>query len=276
VSAPVLDATDQPEAPLADELPPDAWDHPVPDRKRLLSYVGRWGRARRWLPRDAERIYDVGSAFGYGTAALTGHVGDRRRVVGIECDDEHLVAAQQRYPWVPVLRGWAERLPGDDQSVDAVALLDVIEHVAEPADVVKEIHRVLRPGGVLVLTTPHKGLLERFDSLNLYPALCKRFTKWPPLDEADGAASGRHLHFSVDELRALLEPEFVIEKVELTGLGLAELVHLFGLIVCKGILRSQALYHAIFPLHFAVYLADDLVPLGKASFYVSIKARRAG
>jgi SAM-dependent methyltransferase len=272
MTAPLLDV--EVDAPLADELPADAWDHPAPNRKRLLSYVGRWGRARRWLPRDAERIYDVGSAFGYGTAALTGHVGDRRRVVGIECDDAHLASAPQRYPWVPVLRGWAERLPGPDQSVDAVTLLDVIEHVADPEEVVAEIHRVLRPGGILVLTTPHKGLLERFDSLNLYPALRKRFPNWPPLDEADAAASGKHLHFSVDELRALLEPEFTIEEIELTGLGLAELVHLFGLIVLKGILGSQRLYHAIFPLHFSVYLLDDMVPWGKASFYVSVKARR--
>jgi SAM-dependent methyltransferase len=258
-----------------DPLPDDAWDHPVPDRRRVLSYVGRWGRARRWLPRDAERIFDVGSAFGYGTAALTGHVGDRRRVVGIECDPAHLEGAQRRYPWVPVLRGWAERLPAEDGTVDAVALLDVIEHVADPAAVVAEIHRVLRPGGVLVLTTPHKGLLASLDSLNVYPALCRRFPQWLPLDEADGAASGQHMHFSVDELRALLEPEFTVEDVALTGLGLAELVHLFGLIVGKGLLKSSALYHAIFPLHFGVYLLDDLVPFGKASFYVSVKARRA-
>ena len=32
-----------------DPLADDAWDHPVPNRRRILSYVGRWGRARRWL-----------------------------------------------------------------------------------------------------------------------------------------------------------------------------------------------------------------------------------
>ena len=47
-------------------------DDGAPTRPRLLSYVGRWGRARRWLPPEARVVADVGCASGYGTAALTG------------------------------------------------------------------------------------------------------------------------------------------------------------------------------------------------------------
>jgi SAM-dependent methyltransferase len=48
----------------------------------------------------------------------------------------------------------ADALPVEDASVDAVLLLQVLEHVPEPARVLEELHRVLRPGGRLVLTAP--------------------------------------------------------------------------------------------------------------------------
>jgi SAM-dependent methyltransferase len=43
------------------------------------------------------------------------------------------------------------------ESFDVVTLMDVIEHVAEPRALMSEIHRILRPGGVLFVTTPNFG-----------------------------------------------------------------------------------------------------------------------
>jgi SAM-dependent methyltransferase len=48
-------------------------------------------------------------------------------------------------------------IPQPSQSVDIVLLLDVIEHVYEHDQLLKEIARVLRPGGMLLLTTPILG-----------------------------------------------------------------------------------------------------------------------
>jgi ubiquinone/menaquinone biosynthesis C-methylase UbiE len=45
-------------------------------------------------------------------------------------------------------------LPLEDSSVDLVTCLAVIEHVARPQVLLAEAHRVLRPGGALVVTTP--------------------------------------------------------------------------------------------------------------------------
>lgn len=45
-------------------------------------------------------------------------------------------------------------VPFRDSSVDAVILDTVLEHVPEPHRVISEIHRILRPGGVLVCITP--------------------------------------------------------------------------------------------------------------------------
>lgn len=48
----------------------------------------------------------------------------------------------------------ADRLPVDDASFDVVVLTQVLEHVPEPGAVMGELHRVLRPGGTLLLTAP--------------------------------------------------------------------------------------------------------------------------
>src|SRR5262249_51865186 len=54
----------------------------IPRRPRLLSYVGRWRRARRWLPADALRVLDLGCAFGYGSAAVIARRPPGRTIVG--------------------------------------------------------------------------------------------------------------------------------------------------------------------------------------------------
>ena len=53
----------------------------------------------------------------------------------------------------PNVVGDAHRLPFVDRSVDLVLCLQVLEHCRRPADVFREIHRVLAPGGRLVLST---------------------------------------------------------------------------------------------------------------------------
>ena len=58
----------------------------APTRPRILSYVGRWGRARRWLPEDALRVLDIGCSFAYGSAAIQAGGPEGRVVVGVERD----------------------------------------------------------------------------------------------------------------------------------------------------------------------------------------------
>src|SRR3954468_17608123 len=45
--------------------------------------------------------------------------------------------------------------PLEDNRFDCVLLQDVIEHVTKPYDVMAEVHRVTRPGGRVLLRTPH-------------------------------------------------------------------------------------------------------------------------
>jgi SAM-dependent methyltransferase len=51
------------------------------------------------------------------------------------------------------LHGSIDAIPVEDESVDVALCLQVIEHVPDPAAAVRELHRVVRPGGRVLLTT---------------------------------------------------------------------------------------------------------------------------
>lgn len=244
-----------------------------PNRPRLLSFVGRWGRARRWLPVGAARVLDVGCAFGYGTAALNGRGDAPPRVIGIERDEGHIQHAGTAYPWVAFLRGDALNLPFEDGSVDAVVMLDIVEHIADPAAVLAEARRVLRPGGSLVVSVPHRGPLTRLDPNNVYEALRRLRPGWPPLDAYDQSESGTHQHFTVNEMRALLGPAFTVDRVARTGVGASEILHLMFRITFDAVLRWRAAYMALRPLHFIAYLLDDAIPAGPLGYHLTVRAR---
>src|SRR5256885_15800022 len=60
-----------------------------------------------------------------------------------------------RAPGMPVIRGVGERLPFIDESFDLIVCLWVLEHLQDPAAMMREVHRVLRPGGHFVFLTPN-------------------------------------------------------------------------------------------------------------------------
>jgi SAM-dependent methyltransferase len=250
-------------------VPPGA---PAPRRPRILSYVGRWGRARRWLPDDAVRLLDIGCSFAYGSAAIQGGGAEGRVVVGVERDPAHLRGAQERFPWITVLEGDATELPVRDGVADGVTMLDIVEHVDRPEAAIAEARRVLRDGGALVLSVPHRGLLHRLDALNVYEALRRRRPDWPPLEAATESGGHEHRHFRVSELEALLPPHFEVDRVARTGLGLQELFHL-GLLALRVPLRAERVARTLLPLHLVIYLLDDLLPLGRFGYHLTVRAR---
>jgi SAM-dependent methyltransferase len=245
------------------------------DRPRLLSHVGRWGRARRWLPKDARRVIDIGCAFGYGTVAIASRKTPPCWIAGVEYDPGNTRQAHGCYPWLPMVRGDGTLLPFADASIDAVVILDVLEHLAEPSAVLCEVRRVLRPGGALIISVPHRGLLAGLDSNNLYAAIQRKWRRALPLEPCEESASGTHRHFTAPDLQRLLGANFHVDKVARTGFGLGELLHLSLLLLFKGVLRWRGAYLALRSLYFTAYLVEDLAPAGPLGYNLTIRARAA-
>jgi SAM-dependent methyltransferase len=98
-------------------------------------------------------VLEVGCGEGYGTALLAGQTG---RIVGIDYDSATIDHAAQRYPQATFVRANLAALPFPDETFDAVVTLQVIEHVWNHPEFVRGCLRVLRPGGLLIVSTPNR------------------------------------------------------------------------------------------------------------------------
>lgn len=109
-------------------------------------------RRRRLLAQANGRVLDVGAGPGDALRHLTDQV---REVVALEPDPAMVRQLRRRLGEVPVparlVRGGAERLPFPDHSFDSAVVLLVLCTVNDPVASLAEIHRVLRPGGRLLL-----------------------------------------------------------------------------------------------------------------------------
>jgi SAM-dependent methyltransferase len=109
---------------------------------------------QRLMERCAGRdVLEAGSGEGYG-ADLIANVA--RRVIGLDYDDSAVAHVRACYPRVDMRQGNLAELPLDDGSVDVVVNFQVIEHLWDQGQFVDECARVLRPSGVLLMSTPNR------------------------------------------------------------------------------------------------------------------------
>ena len=108
--------------------------------------------------RLAERCVDAdvlgaGCGEGYGADLIAGHA---RRVVAVDYDEAAVAHVRSRYPRVDVMQANLAQLPLPDSSVDIVVNFQVIEHLWDQTQFVVECARVLRPSGLLMMSTPNR------------------------------------------------------------------------------------------------------------------------
>jgi SAM-dependent methyltransferase len=115
-------------------------------------------------------VLDVATGIGYGAHLLASR-GAAASVTGVDISEEAIRTACERYrhPALHYRLIVPGPLPFADDSFDTVVSFETIEHTADPALFLREIRRVLRPGGELVISTPNK----RFHSFG-------RRTPWNP------------------------------------------------------------------------------------------------
>jgi SAM-dependent methyltransferase len=129
-------------------------------RREEMSFQSQARETLPRLPSGAKRILDLGC----GTAALAPDLIDSGRTyTGADRDGSMLAWARQRLKGLSsaLVRADATRLPFATGSFDAVTSLGLFEYLPEPAEVLREVRRVLKPGGVIVLTVPRRDSLYR-------------------------------------------------------------------------------------------------------------------
>jgi len=127
------------------------------------------GRPGYW--NDVVRHFDASDLLldlGCGSGWLSEHF---PRYVGVDAHPEAFGAAVGRVARADVLR-----LPLRDGAFDAVVCKDVLEHVADPRGAVREIARVLRPGGRVYVSVPdaQRWVWEDYTHVRPYPRAALR------------------------------------------------------------------------------------------------------
>jgi SAM-dependent methyltransferase len=110
-----------------------------------------------WVPSTPRVVLDAGCGEGYA-AGLLGEAWPGVRLVGVDYDAVTAAHAARTHGGgrAAYLRGALTALPLADAGVDAALSLQVLEHIWTPGDFVRELARVTRPGGVLVVSTPNR------------------------------------------------------------------------------------------------------------------------
>jgi ubiquinone/menaquinone biosynthesis C-methylase UbiE len=113
--------------------------------------------------RAGERVLEVGCGGGFYVYECGRLVGAKGRVAAIDLSAEQIAATRERcveLPWVDCQVGNVLDLPYGDAEFDAAYGVQVIEYMADFGQALREIHRVLRPGGRFInLATNYNSIV---------------------------------------------------------------------------------------------------------------------
>jgi SAM-dependent methyltransferase len=107
--------------------------------------------------RDAV-VVEAGSGEGYGAALLRS--AGARAVLALEYDEASVAHARTAYPQVSTARANLASMPVLDAGADVVVTLQVVEHLWDLRGFLRDCRRLLRPGGLLVVTTPNRPVFS--------------------------------------------------------------------------------------------------------------------
>lgn len=228
------------------------------ERTFFLDNEHRYTKMHRLL-RDAlgdlrgKRVLDLGCCRGQLLARF-----EDSEVEGLEIDEEEIALAEKR--GIPLRRGhinsfdgtrMVARLPFDDAAYDIVLAGEIIEHIVDTEGFLREILRLLRPGGAAIVSTPNV-LWWKYRLAMLagrYPDVLESRLRY-------GDDFGHVRAFSPDVLRSLME-EVGFRDVRVVGKRLGPIASLSK--TPAPVARALDRLADRLPK-----LADDVIALGRA------------
>ncbi|MGH7858941.1 MAG: class I SAM-dependent methyltransferase, partial [Candidatus Binatia bacterium] len=134
---------------------------PMPYRLRWILYLSHPGLSPRALhrvlvPRPGERMLEIGPGIGHHALPTAEALGPRGRLVVLDVQPEMLTALGARVERRGVTnlvaaQGDAERLPYEAATFDAAYLITVLGEIPHPEIALRELGRVVKPGGRIVV-----------------------------------------------------------------------------------------------------------------------------
>lgn len=191
ISSTAVDFQDRPaKAPIDRFLAQNPFPHPL----TLGFFYREKMRAIHQIAPDLplQHILEVGG----GQSGLTAMLYPQAQITNIDLNPDYAKVACNQQERVQFVCGDATALPFGDRTFDAVTMFDLLEHVPDDRLAISEALRVLRPGGVLLISTPNEHW--RFPYYPVMKPICPT--------EADVMAEWGHVRrgYAIEPLQALI------------------------------------------------------------------------
>ncbi len=166
-----------------------------------------WGWVKK-LPKGS-KILDGGCGL---SSWVTDDIRQQYGLYSMDCQIESVKFCRSYYRDNRYLLGDLYALPFADGSMDAIVLREVIEHIKRPERALREVKRVLKQDGILILTTPNYSSFLPFIIENTYHRLFSEIK--PYLRDVHPS------RFKFSELCQLLKSHLSILEIGMIDLGL--------------------------------------------------------
>lgn len=216
-------------------------DHPIDQMSR------GWATSalRRHLTASQSVLLEIGCSSGFLLRALQAEW-PSVMVMGSDFLKESLERLAAQEPRIPLLQFDLVQCPLPDASIDAVVMLNVLEHIADDRAAMRQVARVLKPGGIAVVEVPAGPRL--YDAYDEYLQHQRRYTSrtLASLFKSEGldVVERSHLGFAVypafamvkhrNQKRAALDPDAKRRIVE------ANITSTRGSAILRGLLQGEA------------------------------------
>lgn len=149
----------------------ERWNDEMARKYNPDAFITKTGPIIRWVEgrrmRSTLRALEVRSSdavldLGCGPGNLLPMIG-AQHVVGVDPSDSLLRIARtrtQNHPEIQLIKAFAEKLPFADHVFDRIVCSEVMEHVRNPEDVIREMKRVAKPDARIVITVPNEDLIN--------------------------------------------------------------------------------------------------------------------
>lgn len=120
-----------------------------------LCYQSRYSQVSSY--RQSGQVLDIGCADGQFLEFFS----TDWQLWGVEVNKDFVSRFKKRLPSAKIYTGKIEEFKGKNSSFDVITLWHVFEHLENPHQIMRKIHKLLKPGGLLFIEVPHGNSIVR-------------------------------------------------------------------------------------------------------------------